>query len=308
METLRSGEREFAGDPSACDQMAANSRLPLRVGDAVGARGIAGHLELTCSRDGEGRSFLSHQSFSAPFHIGKAYWDDHSLHVQAVNPTAGFLSGDTASIDVEVEAGAALQITTPSASRIHTMNDGRATLKQRLRVAAGGWLEFNPAPLIPQSRSRYRQRTEIDIEPGGEAFFLETLAPGRVAHGEVFQFDEVDWRCDVRIGGRLVSRERFRLRPDDASLWSLKHPFPAGYFASGCLVTQRSAADAPCLEALRALNDETLWVGVSALVFGGWGLRLLAADSLAMQAGKQAVRAVLADVFPQMAGEPRGNV
>jgi urease accessory protein len=283
-------------------------RRRLKSAATVQARSIAGHLELTCSRDEHGRSLLSHQSFSAPFHIGKAYWDDHSLHVQAVNPTAGFLSGDTASIDVRVESGAALQITTPSASRIHTMNGGGASLEQRFHVAASGWLEFNPAPLISQARSRYRQVTEIEMEPGGEAFFLETLAPGRVAHGEVFQFDEVDWRCDVRLGGRLISRERFRLRPDNASLWSLKHPFPAGYFASGCLVTQRINPDAPCLEALRELNSETLWLGISALVAGGWSLRLLAADSLAMQSAKRSIRQILAEVFPPMAGEARGNV
>jgi urease accessory protein len=302
-DVLRAGERESTGDPVVGEKMAANSRLLLRAG--VGARGITGHLELICSRDETGRSFLRHQSFSAPFHIGKAYWDEHSLRVQVVNPTAGFLAGDLARMDVAVEGGGALQITTPSASRIHTMPSGVATLEQRFRVEAGGWLEFNPASLIPQTGSAYRQRTEIEVAEGGEAFFLETLAPGRVARGEAFQFRLVDWRCDVRIGGRLVARERFRLDPSTPSLWPLRQPFAQGYYASGCLLTTRIPPDSPVLEALRDLSTETVWLGISALPIGGWSLRILAADSVALQATKAEVRRILREIFPALRGESR---
>mgnify|MGYP006864740574 CR=1 FL=1 len=34
---------------------------------------LAGHLELTCARDANGRSYLREQSFSAPFQIGRAH-------------------------------------------------------------------------------------------------------------------------------------------------------------------------------------------------------------------------------------------
>jgi urease accessory protein len=288
-------QRESRGLPA--EETAAGHRPALH--------GLSGHLELTCSADGIGQSILRHQSFSAPFHIGKSYWDGHSLRVQVVNPTAGLLAGDTTRLNIRVERGAALQITTPSASRVHTMNQGQATVDQSFHVATGGWLEFNPSPLIPQARSRCRQITRINVEQGGEAFFLETLVPGRVARGEVFQFDEVDWCCDVRFAGRLVSRERFKLRPDDASLWALKHPFPVGYYASGCVLTERPLHENGCIETLRQLNSDPLWLGINALAQGGWSLRLLAADSLAMQAAKRSVREILSGFFPQLGSEPR---
>jgi urease accessory protein len=186
------------------------------------------------------------------------------------------------------------------------MRGGRATLEQRFRVEAGGWLEFNPAPLIPQAGSSYRQRTRIDVALGGEAFFLETLAPGRVARGEVFQFDRVDWSCDVRFAGRLVARERFELGAGNDSLWPLRRPFANGYYASGCLLTHRLSADSPALEALRGLNSDEVWLGVSALSVGGWSLRLLAADSVHLQAAKAELRRILATDFPALQGEVRG--
>ena len=40
---------------------------------------LAGHLDLTCARDANGRSYLREQSFSAPFHISKPYWDGDAL-------------------------------------------------------------------------------------------------------------------------------------------------------------------------------------------------------------------------------------
>ena len=40
---------------------------------------LAGHLDLTCARDANGRSYLREQSFSAPFHVSKPYWDGEAL-------------------------------------------------------------------------------------------------------------------------------------------------------------------------------------------------------------------------------------
>lgn len=86
----------------------------------------AGHLELTCSADAAGRSYLSHQSFRAPFHISKPYPDEHALIVQVINPTAGLFAGDVLRSDIRVEAGGRLHNTSPSASRVHRVTAGLA--------------------------------------------------------------------------------------------------------------------------------------------------------------------------------------
>ncbi len=266
---------------------------------------LTGHLELTCSADGQGRSYLSHQSFRTPFHISKSYWDDHALMVQVINPTAGLFSGDSLRSEVRVENGAKLHITTPSASRIHTMPNGRAELEQRFHVASGAWLEFYPAALIPQNKGRYRQATQIEVETGGELFFVETLAPGRVAHGECFRFQEIDWECNVTCGKRLVARERFFLRPDDASVQPLKQPFPEGYYASCYVITERMTEEHPVWEAIRQFNSEDVQLGVSRLIAAGWSIKLLARDSLVLNKAVQAIRRCLAEVLPGLRSESR---
>ena len=241
---------------------------------------LRGHLDLVCSADAEGRSYLSHQSFSIPFHLSKPHWEHGILTVQVVNPTAGLFAGDQLGSRVRVQGGARLRLTSPSASRPHTMTEGWAVSEQ--------------------TGSRYRQRTRIALQAGAELFFLEILAPGRVARGEVFQFAELDWDAELRIGGALAAKERFRLRPEQGSVPGFQEVFAAAYYASGYLVTERIPEADPIWDEIRALNSQDLLLGVSRLVRGGWSLRLVARDSVALRSGVEELRALLGRALPEL--------
>ena len=115
---------------------------------------LSGHLELTCSADDHARSYIRRQSFRAPFHLSKPYWDGHALIAQIANPTAGLFAGDTLRSEVTVDPGARLLLTTTSASRVHTMPAGRAEVHQTYHVASGAWLEVRPELFIPQAECR----------------------------------------------------------------------------------------------------------------------------------------------------------
>lgn len=260
-------------------------------------RGIAGHLELVCDVDSRGLTRLRRQSFRAPVHLSKPYHDAGALVVNVVNPTAGFLDGDRLRNDVSVERGARLLLTTPSASRVHAMRGGRAEVTQRFRVAAGGSLDVWPELLIPQRGARYRQRTELDVAHGAELLFFERLAPGRVAMGEAWAFAELRWATDVRLGGRLVARERYRLAPGEGSLDALRRRFACAYYASAFVVAPGLGVGAAWRDALLALHGESVWVGVSALAAGAWSLKVVAADSLVFRRTLHAARQVIYDAL-----------
>src|SRR5947209_4379672 len=168
-------------------------RMPLTLltPQAPSHRGLRGHLDLTCSCDAAGRSYLARQSFNAPFSISKPHWDGHALKVQMVNPTAGLLSGDRLCSEVNIETGARLTLTSPSATRLHTMAEGCAEATQHFSIAPGARLCFLPSILMPHRKTRYHQTTRIDVEAGGELLYLEMVAPGRVAHGECFEYGEL---------------------------------------------------------------------------------------------------------------------
>ena len=266
---------------------------------------LNGQLDLVCSADEQSRSFIGSQSFRAPFHLSKPYWDEHALLVQIVNPTAGVLAGDVLSSRVKVESGARLLLTTPSANRIHAMPSGCASLEQHFSVADGAWLEVMPELFIPQSQCRYRQRTVIEVVAGGELFFVETLAPGRVARGEVFEFTEVEWEFELRHAGNLIARERFALRPFDESTTSLRHPFPTGYYASCYVITPRISPEHEVWRAIHDLTSDVMMIGVSRLVAGGSTIKILAADSITLSRTLRAIRMLLAALLPPLLSDAR---
>jgi len=259
---------------------------------------LTGHLELTCGSGDAGRSRIRRQSVSVPFHFSKPYWNGRTLVAQVINPTAGLFAGDTLHSEITVEPGASLRVTTPSASRVHTMPDGRAEIRQTFRVCEGAWLDYSPAMLIPQKQSRIRQSTRIEVETGGELFFREILAPGRVAHGEIFQYEEIDWECDLIYDGHLTARERYSLRPDNASIAPLRSPFPAAFFASYYLITDRCPADHDCWEKIRTINSAQVRLGVSRLPRGGWSIKILTENSMAMAKSCDNLCKVLSGILP----------
>ena len=269
---------------------------------------FSGHLLLRAAARANGRTALAAQSFRAPCHLSKPYWDADArvLLVQVVNPTAGILAGDRLESDIAVEANAALLVTTPSASRVFKMKEGAAECRQHFSVAAGGWLEVMPEPLVPHRGSRYRQVTNVAVETGGALFFVDQLTCGRVAHGETWSWDRLCLEIDVRLAGELILRERLDQTGESLrALAELAGSGPAACFANAVLVAPATAPEAPWREAVAALHGDGLWVGVSALRRGGWSLKFVARDAVRLRQALRDTRKILAAQFPRLAGDPR---
>lgn len=252
--------------------------------EAPGTTRLSGHLEVVAAQDGQGRTYLRHQSFQAPVHLGKGHTEGGTLALNVVNPTAGLLDGDRLRIDAQVEAGARLLLATPSANRLHTMRGGRAEVTQHFRVAGGGSLEWWPELLIPQRGARYLQQTRIDLAAGAELIFQETLAPGRVASGEAFAYDEIRWRTDLRRDGQLLVRERFSITAGNGALTAMRRQFPTAYYAS-IFVASPVLAIGPTPAPIRELetDDARVLTGVTQVAKGLFAIKIVAADSLVLR-------------------------
>jgi urease accessory protein len=255
--------------------------------------GLKGHLRLTCEADETGRSFLSGQSVAVPMHLSKPFRDGGALIVNVINPTAGLLAGDFIEVKVAVQTGAKLLLTTPSATRVHDTQEGEACVEQFFAVAAGGRLEVWPEILIPQGGARYRQKTLIEVEAGGELLFMEAIAPGRVASGEVFAFDRLDWETEIFHDGVKIVRERHLISRENGSLRGLQAAFPQAYQASIFLVGEPWQDDSACWATLSLLHQDDLWLGFSRLSRGGWVVKILARDNLVLRSALETVRAAI---------------
>jgi urease accessory protein len=258
----------------------------------VSGRSIRGHLDLRGEVRADGRPFLSRQSFQAPVHLSKAHVESGALLVHLVNPTAGYFDGDRLDLRVEAGAGCAMVLSTPGASRVHrARSDQPALCRQNLAVERGAHLEWIPEPFIPQAGARYFQRTDIELEESAGLLFFEWIAPGRTARGEVFAYESLRWELDLRVAGVLVARERFELRPEDASLTALRDRFPAAHYVTA-YAAGIATADWPA-ETLDALGSENVYLGHGPLAAGVWIIRALCRDSLSARTLLARMREIL---------------
>lgn len=251
---------------------------------------MKGHLQIICARNALGANHLREQSFRAPLHLSKPHEDADALVVNLVNPTAGIFDDDEIEMRVKVEPSANLVLTTPSSGRVYrSRNGGHAKVKQTLEIGADAFLEYCPEPFIPHAGARYRQQNIIEFVPGSSLIYFEWLAPGRVASGEVFEYEELRWETDLRCGGRLVARERYTLSPRNHSLRALRQAYEKGHYL-GCFVA--GSFEFPA-DAIDALHSDSVKVGFSRLAHEGWSIKAACVDSHHARQTMAALRRIL---------------
>ena len=100
-------------------------------------------------------------------------------------------------------------------------------------------------------------------------------------------------------------RERFVLRPDNNSLAALTQSFPGGYYASCYLLTDCLTDDCPGWSKIAGLNTTAVWCAASRLIAGGWSIKIVARDSIALREACQRLRKALAEWIPSLQSDPR---
>jgi len=171
----------------------------------------------------EGRTRLAASRQEPPLRVVRAFEHaDGAAMVHLHNVSGGLLGGDRLSLSVEAGPKASVQITTTGATRIYrAREDAVAVQSNDIEVGEGALLEYVPDPLIPFAGARFSQRTGIRLGQGAGLFWWETLAPGRDARGEVFEYDSLEMRTDITVANRLVAAERISLEPKNRSVSSL---------------------------------------------------------------------------------------
>jgi urease accessory protein len=272
--------------------------------DAPGAA-LVGHLHMEADADSSGRTFLARQSFRAPFHISKPYWDGSVLQVRVINPTAGILSGDRLDLAVRARAGSRLLVIVPAASRAFMMSRGTAECRQLFAVEDGASLEYAAEPLFPHEGSDYAQVTRLQVAAGGELCYADSLAPGRVGRGETWAWRRLLLGLELELGGRRVLRERFEGSGDTLRRMAAAYAMPEAWFGTVVAVSPRLTSASPAWDRIRALNGGGRRVGVTCVERGCWVVRVVVPGGLELRESMTAVRSLLSGELPGLASDLR---
>jgi urease accessory protein len=213
-----------------------------------------------------------------PWKVVRAFGSLVHLH----NVSGGVLAGDRLALDVEVQAGAAAQITTTGATRLYRHRHGTADSEQHARfsVGDGALLEYLPDAVIPYAGSRHIQRTEIRLGRGSTLFWWEVVAPGRLAAGERFAFERLRVQTEVYAGSRPVLRENYLLEPKRKDLSATARMFEYSHTTSLCAIQEgRPPAFWRALEdRLNEIARERTQMGQTV-----WGASMLASDGVVVR-------------------------
>jgi urease accessory protein len=222
-----------------------------------------------------------------------------SALVHLHNVSGGVLSGDRLTLDIEVGAGSAAQVTTTGATRLYRHRPASADSEQRtnIRVGQGALLEYLPDVLIPFARSRHQQHTRITLADGAKLFWWETVAPGRQAMGETFAFDSLRIQAEVHSPSRPLLLENLLLEPGKRSLSSAarlglySHTASFYAFATGVPAPQWRELETQLAEFCSAHSQPGAMI---------WGTSTLAADGIAVRGlsvSARTIPATLADLW-----------
>ncbi|HEY8260590.1 MAG TPA: urease accessory protein UreD [Methylosinus sp.] len=197
---------------------------------------------------------------------------DEAPEAAIVNTGGGVVGGDHYALNIDLEAGAALTVTTPAAEKIYRSAGENAEIATRLRGAEGARLEWLPQETILFDSARLKRRIDVDLSPTARFLGVETILFGRRASGEWLNTGALRDCWTLRIGGRLVWADALGLDGDIAAQRAA--PFGVGDAAGYTTIVVAGPNVAELLELARQCAE-----GAASLVNGVLLLRFLERDA-----------------------------
>lgn len=259
----------------------------------AGQPGKVGLVELEVARRDD-VSRIVHRYQQAPLQFFQPMYLDPARpdmpFIVLLQQGGGLLQGDRYRLDVTCHEGAAIHVTSQSATKLYKCEDNFATQIVNITAGAGSVVEYLPDVTIPYRNSRFYQRTDLHIDPEATVIVGEVLTAGRVAYGEQHAYDIYYAQTNAYDpSGRLLAVDTVKLQP---AAGAVKAPALLGHYdAFGTLsVFSRQFPPAQLTATLReALNADPrvvnkAIVGVSEMPNGcGVAVRILGPTGAAVE-------------------------
>ncbi len=171
-------------------------------------------LELLFTQQGE-KTILSEQFSQSPLKVLRPFeLEPGSVLLQLLNVGPGIMAGDLFDLHIRVAEGAKVVLLNQSASKLHSMPEGRSACQiVHIEVESGGELEYYPGLSIPFKDAEFKNRVAVELAEGANFAMLESWAMGRIAFDERFMFRKLSSHVKVRQGGKLVYADALELDP-----------------------------------------------------------------------------------------------
>jgi len=177
--------------------------------------GAEGILKLRFRRRKSGKTYIANQFYQLPLQVLPPYYNDAdgTAFTYILNPSGGVLQNDRLAVEIAVEEGARVLVTTPSAGKFYKMEDGHAELTNSFEVAAEAVLEYLPEYNIPYANTKIYQQTEFRLKKDARLIAADMIIPGRTERGELFAYDLYSSKTKIFVEDELKAYEYVKLEP-----------------------------------------------------------------------------------------------
>ncbi|XLE02042.1 urease accessory protein UreD [Streptomyces sp. 184] len=203
--------------------------------------GVRAHARITAAPDARGGTALPELAGDGPLALRRVRAGAGEVRVCLVGAMAGPLGGDRLRLDVRVEAGAALCVTSAAATLALPGTGGApARYDVCLTVGDGAELRWLPEPLVSVRGSSLHVTYRVDLAPTARLVFREEQVLGRAGEPP----GRLASRLTVRSGGRPLLDQATDYGPG-APAWDGPAVLAGNRATGQLLVAAPEFADAP---------------------------------------------------------------
>jgi urease accessory protein len=248
-------------------------------------------LDLVFARVG-GRTALTRRRYRWPLLIGRVFTHPARPGVGSVtiqNCAGTVIAGDVVRQRIEVVDGGSAMVRGQGATIVSGVRGGEQSAEDtRLWVGASSRLLFDPSPRILTAHARYRQRTQVCVEPGGRALIVDAV----VLHPDLTDETFGSYESSVAVtavDGTLLALDA-QLLESTPRVCRAPTAFGTVYVVGGGFDKTMTALS-PNLESLSVLTgDRRVYLAVSDLPNQvGWAVRIAGSDGGTLRATVAAV-------------------
>ena len=157
-----------------------------------------GQLELSFRRRNR-ETCISHSYARAPLAMQSPFYPEgrEVCHCIVLNPPGGIAGDDILEIDLNLEAGAKVLMTTPSSGKLYRTKGVESRQTIHIHIGEGASLEWLPQGTIFFDGALASQEMKVLLEPGATFMFWDMTRFGRTHRGERFQ--RGIWRSSTEV-------------------------------------------------------------------------------------------------------------
>lgn len=268
--------------------------------------GLVGELRLHIGSRA-GKDIAVRQYHQGALRVLRPHYLDDTAQVcyTIVNPGGGYLGADEYGIEITVDQGSSLLLTTQSATKVYRTPQGPAEQQMHITLGPGAVLEYLPDQLIAYRDASYFQRTEVHMAADASLVLCEVLTSGWSPDGRRFSYEQLRLRTEVHLDGKLAALDNLWVKPGKEPIDSLLYLQDSTHV--GMLLAIDPRIDAAMVARLRELSYEIagqqpdgISVGISQAPVPGVAVRTLGGST-------ESANAVLYAIVNQLRSELRGQ-